>query len=273
MHNELLTFISLDPTSCLLSLSRKRNGSLGVGRSPTYGKLRRIGEKANTRGKLRASAGSGQQDAGRSQGEIDFAKLNFSEGNELSGMVFKPDAELAKAGPNDSRARLAFTKSCEEAINNQINVEFTASYAYHALYAYFDRDTVALPGFAKFFLNQAEEEREHALKLIQYQNKRGGRVHLKPIAVPAMHFQVEENADAVYAMELALQLEKFVQLKLIEVWKVADQEGDANMADFIEDYLSMQVESIKEISEYVAQLKRVGTGHGIYHFDRVLAEK
>jgi hypothetical protein len=29
------------------------------------------------------------------------------------------------------------------------SVEYNASYAYHSLYAYFDRDNVALKGFAK----------------------------------------------------------------------------------------------------------------------------
>jgi hypothetical protein len=44
-----------------------------------------------------------------------------------------------------------------QALNDQINVEYTASYAYHSLFAYFDRDTVALKGFAKFFAAQSEE--------------------------------------------------------------------------------------------------------------------
>jgi hypothetical protein len=44
-----------------------------------------------------------------------------------------------------------------QALNDQINVEYTASYAYHSLFAYFDRDTVALKGFAKFFNMQSEE--------------------------------------------------------------------------------------------------------------------
>jgi ferritin heavy chain len=269
---------------------------IGSGFVPTYtlrsargsfGETKSLSHPARTRGHQRltfvsnarrrcqlvASAAEERPERSQTQSEIDFAKLQFSEGNELSGMVFKPDAELAKAGPDESRARLAYSNACEEAINSQINVEFTAFYVYYALHAYFDRDTVALPGFADYFRKQAEEERDHAVKLMHYQNKRGGRVHLKPIAVPALHFHNEENSDAIYAMELALQLEKYVQMKLMEVWKVADRERDANMTDFIEDFLDMQVESIKEISDYVAQLKRVGTGHGVYHFDRVLADK
>lgn len=48
---------------------------------------------------------------------------------------------------------------------------------------YFDRDDVALNGFHKFFKKQSEEEREHADKLMKYQNMRGGRVVLQNIQV------------------------------------------------------------------------------------------
>jgi ferritin heavy chain len=41
------------------------------------------------------------------------------------------------------------------------------------------------------------------------------------------------------------------------------------MADFIEcNYLHEQVEDIKELGDYITSLKRVGPGHGEYHFDR-----
>ena len=48
---------------------------------------------------------------------------------------------------------------------------------------YFDRDDVALPGFAKYFEKASVEEREHAEKLMKYQNKRGGRIVLQDIKV------------------------------------------------------------------------------------------
>ena len=43
------------------------------------------------------------------------------------------------------------------------------SYVYHALYAYFSRDNVALPGFAAFFKDGSEEERGHAELLMDFQ--------------------------------------------------------------------------------------------------------
>ena len=40
-------------------------------------------------------------------------------------------------------------------------------------------------------------------------------------------------------------------------------------ADFIEcNYLHEKVEDIKELGDYITSLKRVGPGHGEYHFDR-----
>lgn len=48
---------------------------------------------------------------------------------------------------------------------------------------YFSRDDVALPGFAHFFKENSDEEREHAEKLLSFQNKRGGRIFLQDIKV------------------------------------------------------------------------------------------
>ena len=40
------------------------------------------------------------------------------------------------------------------------------------------------------------------------------------------------------------------------------------MADFLEsNFLQEQVECIKEMGDHITNLKRVGPGHGEYHFD------
>ena len=41
------------------------------------------------------------------------------------------------------------------------------------------------------------------------------------------------------------------------------------MADYIEaHFLTEQVKLIKEMGDHITNLKRVGPGHGEYHFDR-----
>ncbi|GBF95523.1 chloroplast precursor [Raphidocelis subcapitata] len=201
--------------------------------------------------------------------------------DQLTGVVFQPfsavQSELATVDRTkeavESFARVSFTPACEAALNEQINIEYNVSYVYHALYAYFARDNVALPGFASFFKAASEEEREHAEMLMDYQNTRGGRVRLASIMMPEMEFNHADKGDALYAMELALSLEKLNFTKLRELHDVADENGDAQMCDFVEGaLLADQVKSVKQVAEFVSQLRRVGKGLGVYEFDKKLGD-
>ncbi|KAG2328851.1 hypothetical protein Bca4012_021523 [Brassica carinata] len=210
---------------------------------------------------------------------VSASKATTTTTQTLSGVVFEPFEEVKKeldlvpSSPQLSLARHLYSPECEAAVNEQINVEYNVSYVYHALYAYFDRDNVALKGLAKFFKDSSVEERDHAEMLMEYQNKRGGRVKLQPMVMPQSEFDHAEKGDALYAMELALSLEKLVNEKLLNVHSVASKNDDVQLADFIEsEFLNEQVEAIKKISEYVAQLRRLGKGHGTWHFDQELLE-
>ena len=164
-----------------------------------------------------------------------------------------------------SQPRQNFHLESEAGINRQINMELYASYCYQSMAFYFDRDDVALPGFSAFFKKSSDEEREHAEKLMKYQNKRGGRIVLQDIKKPDR----DEWGSALDAMQVALSLEKSVNQSLLDLHKTADSHGDAQMCDFIEsEYLEEQVNAIKEISDHITQLKRVGTGLGEYIYDR-----
>ncbi|KAL3883537.1 hypothetical protein ACJMK2_029793 [Sinanodonta woodiana] len=164
-----------------------------------------------------------------------------------------------------TRPRQNYHAESEAGINKQINMELYASYVYQSMSYYFDRDDVALKGFAKFFKKSSEEEREHAEKLMKYQNKRGGRIVLQDIKKPDR----DEWGTGLDAMEVALDLEKSVNQALLDLHKVADSHGDPQMMDFIEhEYLEEQVSSIKQLCDHITNLKRVGTGLGEYMFDK-----
>jgi ferritin heavy chain len=193
--------------------------------------------------------------------------------------VFEPFSEVKKdlekvekTNPaSQSFARVDFHQELEAAINEQINIEYNMSYIYHAMYAYFDRDNIGLPGLAKYFKDESEDERSHAEKLMAYQNTRGGRVSLKSIMLPEMDYSNEDKGDALYAMELALSLEKLNFQKLRELVALADDHNDAQMSDYIlNELLKQQVVDVKKVSEYVSQLRRVGKGLGVWQFDQEL---
>jgi len=57
-------------------------------------------------------------------------------------------------------------KELEEAINAQINQEFTASYSYLGMSTYFDE--LSLDGLASWMQNQHSEEQAHAMRLLNY---------------------------------------------------------------------------------------------------------
>jgi len=166
-----------------------------------------------------------------------------------------------------SQCRQNYHAESEAGINRQINMELSASYCYQSMAFYFDRDDVALPGFAKFFRENAKEEREHAEKLMEYQNTRGGRIVLQDVKKP----ERDEWGSGLDAMQAALAMERSVNEALLNLHKVADAHKDAQMADFLEsEFLQEQVKSIKEMGDYVTKLRNVGPGLGEHIFDREL---
>ncbi|KAJ8298691.1 hypothetical protein KUTeg_022751 [Tegillarca granosa] len=197
---------------------------------------------------------------------------------------FKLNEVMAQTQPRQN-----FTAESEAGINKQINLELYASYVYQSMAMYFDRDDVALPGFSKFFKHNSDEEREHAEKFMKYQNKRGGRIVLQNIQniqniqvikklgelggrIVLQNIQKPERDEwgsGLEAMQAALTLEKNVNQSLLDLHKVAESQNDVHLGDFLEsEYLEEQVESIKQLSDYVTMLKRVGPGLGEYQFDK-----
>merc|ERR1712018_947612 len=166
-----------------------------------------------------------------------------------------------------SKIRRNYHEDCEALINKQINMEFYASYVYLSMSSYFSRDDQALPGFASHFAKEAEEEREHGMKLMAYQSKRGGRCVFQDIAKPV----TMEWGTCLEAMEAALELEKTVNESLLDLTKCADAKGDSHLSDFIDEFLEDQVASIKSIGDTITKLKRVGDGLGLFLFDKEMA--
>lgn len=169
-----------------------------------------------------------------------------------------------------SAPRQNYHQECEAGVNKQINLELYASYVYMSMAHYYDRDDVALKGFHSYYKKSSDEEREHAEKLMRYQNKRGGRIVFQDIQKPTR----DEWGTGLESLQTALELEKNVNQSLLDLHGVASKHNDDNFCDFLEgEYLAEQVDSIKEIADMITNSKRAGPGLGEYTFDRELAEK
>jgi len=164
-----------------------------------------------------------------------------------------------------SAIRQNYSEACEAGINKQINMELYASYVYQSMAYHFDRDDIAMKGMFTFMKKSSDEERGHAELLMEYQNKRGGRIVLQDIKAPGVNWN-----GHVHALEEALALERKVNEALLSLHGVASDNNDAHLCDFLEsNFLDEQVQSINEIAKLVVKAKRCGDGLGAYQFDHI----
>ena len=75
---------------------------------------------------------------------------------------------------------------------------------------------------AKFFKKSAMEELEHAQKLMDYQNTRGGKIVLYPIKKPAK----DDWGSALDGMKVAQELERTVNQSLLDLHSISDKHND-----------------------------------------------
>ena len=60
-----------------------------------------------------------------------------------------------------------------------------------------------------------------------------------------------------------------VNQSLLDIHKVSSDHGDAHLCDFLEsEYLTEQVDGIKEIGDLVTKIKRAGDGLGLHVIDK-----
>ncbi|CAM5093038.1 unnamed protein product [Natator depressus] len=169
----------------------------------------------------------------------------------------------------ESQVRQNFHREGEAAINCIVNLELHASYVFMSMSYYFDRDDVALRHIAQFLMEQSYEHKEHAEKFLRYQNKRGGRIVLQDVEKP----ERDKWGNSLEVLQHALQLEKTLNHALLDLHKVATEQNDPHLCDFLEsDYLEEQVKAIKQLGDHLTNLKRLGApqnGMGEYLFDKL----
>lgn len=138
-----------------------------------------------------------------------------------------------------------------EALNAQIAQEFTASYSYLGMSNYFDEQS--LDGFASWMLNQHEEEREHAMKLLTYLQDRGGSVVLADIPSPRVTF-----SSPLEVFKLSLEMECANTKSINELYELALKLNDHATKSHLQWFLDEQVEEEKSMEDIIALLERIG---------------
>ena len=136
-----------------------------------------------------------------------------------------------------------------EALNAQIGREFAAAHQYVATGAFYAAAT--FPQLSAFFYRQAEEEREHAMKMVNYLLDRDAQVDFGAIEKPHTDFP-----DHVAPISHALEQEKRVTVQINGIFEIARETRDYQSEQFLHWFLEEQVEEEASITDLLAVAER-----------------
>ena len=136
-----------------------------------------------------------------------------------------------------------------DAFNAQISREFAASHQYVAIGAWYAEQT--FPQLAGFFYKQAEEERAHALKMVNYLLDRDAKVDFGAIAQPRADFP-----DHVAPIRAALDQQRTVTVDLSSLFQVSREVSDFQSEQFLHWFLEEQVEEEASMTDLLAVAER-----------------
>ncbi len=155
----------------------------------------------------------------------------------------------------------------EKALNDQINAELFSSYLYYAMAAYFE--STGIPGAANWMRIQTQEELVHVSKYFEYIVDRGGRVALGAVAAPGAQWK-----SPLAAFEAALNHEREISARIHKIADLAVKHRDHGTHNFLQWFISEQIEEEKTAEDVVQKLKLAGKdGAGLFMIDRELATR
>lgn len=143
------------------------------------------------------------------------------------------------------------SKEVASALNEQTGREFKAMMQYLAIANYFHRES--LPELAKYFYAQADEERLHALKVIQFLHDTGADLDIPQIEKCQYRFKSVEDA-----VQFSLNEEISLSKNIHALASLARQKSDFATENFLQFFIKEQLEEIASMQDLLATVRRAG---------------
>ena len=133
-------------------------------------------------------------------------------------------------------------------LNDQISAELFAAHKYLAMACAFEQ--MGLKVLAKHFLDQCEEERSHAMRIVRYVQEVGGKVDLEAIPKPPTDYK-----DAEAIVKAALEGELAITKLINGLMALAEKENDYATRSFLHWFVDEQVEEISSMTDLLTLVK------------------
>jgi ferritin len=135
------------------------------------------------------------------------------------------------------------------ALTDQIANEFAASMQYVGMAVYYDAET--LPRLAAFFYRQAQEERDHAMMMVQYLLDTDQDVRIPDITAAQSQFD-----DPVAPVRMALEQERRVGEEINALFKLARDSNEFRAEQFMQWFVKEQVEEVALMQDLLNVVER-----------------
>lgn len=143
------------------------------------------------------------------------------------------------------------SKELAKAFNEQIGHEFGASMQYVSIAAHFNQRQLTL--LAKLFFAQADEERQHAMKFVQYLLDTKGDLKLPAVPAPKATFGSAEEA-----VQAALAWEQDVTKQITALMDLAQKQNDYLAQSFLQWFIDEQLEEVVTMDRLLSIIKQSG---------------
>lgn len=143
------------------------------------------------------------------------------------------------------------TDKMAKALNEQVGLEFESSYLYLAMSAWCESRN--LPGFAHWLRVQSEEERTHAMRILDYLLDQGAEV-----ALPALGKPRADYASVAEVFRAVVEHERKVTASIHKLQGLALELHDYATQEMLAWFVREQVEEEKNAGLMLAHLEMVG---------------
>ena len=162
---------------------------------------------------------------------------------------------------------MGLTPKMEESLNFQLANEFSSAYLYLSMSGYFER--ASLPGMSNWMYLQFQEEQSHKMKFFRYINDRGGIVSFRDIPAPQSEWE-----SPLHVFEHSLEHEKQVTQNINELVNLSLSEKDHATFQFLQWYVSEQVEEEATLSKIIDDLRKVSDSpSALFYVDKELGQR
>ena len=152
-------------------------------------------------------------------------------------------------------------------LNEQINKELYSAYLYLD-FSIFYADQ-GLDGFANWYMIQAQEERDHAMLMLQYLQNNGEKVTLEAVAKPD-----KEMKELVDPLKAGLEHEKYVTALINNIYDAAYSVKDFRTMQFLDWFVKEQGEEEKNAEDMIKKMELFGQdSKGLYMLDSEFAAR